>query len=345
MDLPRFSGLQLIGRGVYGEVSSGYDSKFKQQVAIKTFRSCSGKGGIYALILREISLLKACDHPNIIKVLDCIIHSQANHPTKIYLVVELEDTNLLLFHEDHHQTITSATCCSIIRQVLDAVSHLHSKSIMHRDLKLDNILITKSEPYRIKVADMGLARVFIPTSTAEKKTLPMQAVSYAAPEVLLGDSRYTQAIDVFSVGCIFGELLRNDLEAFFSPRNKSSAAQIPSPPSEQSQSVTEVKDRSESYLREQSGLSWLSSVFAVLGTPTRETAPHLSTLPGLAKVIPCHLEAAAGTGINTTPTMKIYSMLDPRLARQSDAILLTLLLALDPQKRIGASAALRYLHE
>jgi serine/threonine protein kinase len=339
---PRFSKVKVIGRGVYGEVSSGYDRELRKQVAIKTFRSSSGKGGVSSLIMREISLLKACDHPNIIKVLDCIIYSQINHPTKIYLVVELEDTNLLLFHKHHQQTITLATCHSIIRQILDAVSHLHSRSIMHRDLKLDNILISRSEPYQIKVADMGLARAFIPTSTAEQKTLPMQAVSYAAPEVLLGDPRYTQAIDVFSVGCIFGELLRNDLEAFFSPRQQGPPVDktIDNPSRHSSVSTDSRTDR---YVREESGLSWLSLVFAVLGTPTREIAPHLSMLPGMAKVAPC--QSAGAVDASTTPTMRIYAMLDPRLACRSDAILLTLLLALDPQKRIGASAALRYLHE
>ena len=336
---PRFSKVKLIGSGVYGEVSAGYDKVLKQTVAIKTFRSSSGKGGVSSLIMREISLLKACSHPNITKVLDCILYSQSNHPTKIYLVVELEDTNLLLFHESHQRTITLATCHSIIRQVLDAVAYLHSKSIMHRDLKLDNILISKSAPYQIKVADMGLARVFIPTSIAEQKTLPMQAVSYAAPEVLLGDPHYTQAVDMFSVGCIFGELLRNDLEAFFSPRMPShTEAQVAGPCHRHS---SPAEGGREGYVREQSGLSWLSLMFAVLGTPTRDTAPHLSTLPGLPNVAPCHPAVDA----SIAPTAKIYAMLDPRLACHRDAMLLSLLLALDPQKRIGASAALRYLHD
>ena len=95
---------------------------------------------------------------------------------------------------------------------MDAVAHLHQNGVMHRDLKPCNILITSgdpgsAEPGQVKLADLGLARVFQNPIHALAKTDPVVVtIWYRAPELLLGSKHYTCAIDTWALGCIFAEL-------------------------------------------------------------------------------------------------------------------------------------------
>jgi serine/threonine protein kinase len=88
-------------------------------------------------------------------------------------------------------------------QILDALAYCHSKKIIHRDLKPQNILLTKN--LKIKIGDFGLARVFsIPIRPYTKEVLTLW---YRAPELLLGINEYSTPVDIWSVGCIFAELV------------------------------------------------------------------------------------------------------------------------------------------
>lgn len=106
----------------------------------------------------------------------------------------------------------------LLEQLLQGVAHLHDNWILHRDLKTSNILLSHSGI--LKIGDFGLAREY--GSPLKAYTSIVVTLWYRAPELLLGVKEYSTPIDVWSVGCIFGELLT--LEAIF--QGKSEADQI-----------------------------------------------------------------------------------------------------------------------
>ena len=217
-------------------------------------------------------------------------------------------------------------------QILDAVQHLHSHQILHRDLKTDNILINVSTQ-DIKLCDLGLARSVIPYC-AEVKSLPMQAVCYAAPEVLLGDKFYTSAIDVFSIGCILGEMLCNDGEGLFDRRTTRTAVHPPTISVE----LHESTKKNSQKRRAEHSLAWLNRMFEFLGPPTTTHAPQLLTLP----VFPSCNIATSSTANTANVITKICAQIDPRLVDIDAAYLMVQLLEIDPTKRIDCTLALQH---
>lgn len=151
---------------------------------------------------REIMLLQELNgHENIIRLLNVI---KAENDKDIYLIFEYMETDL--------HTVIRANILEpihkqfIMYQILKALKFIHSAGIIHRDLKPSNILIN-SEAY-IKICDFGLARCT--TSTVNKDITMTDYVAtrwYRAPEILLGSTKYTTQADMWSIGCIFGELL------------------------------------------------------------------------------------------------------------------------------------------
>jgi mitogen-activated protein kinase 15 len=150
---------------------------------------------------REIMLLQELNgHENIIRLLNVI---KAENDKDIYLIFEYMETDL-------HTVIRANILESIHKQfimyqILKAMKFIHSAGIIHRDLKPSNILIN-SEAY-IKICDFGLARCI--TSHVRDITMTDYVATrwYRAPEILLGSTKYSTQADMWSVGCIFGELL------------------------------------------------------------------------------------------------------------------------------------------
>jgi mitogen-activated protein kinase 15 len=150
---------------------------------------------------REIMLLQELNgHENIIRLLNVI---KAENDKDIYLIFEYMETDL--------HTVIRANILEgihkqfIMYQILKAMKFIHSAGIIHRDLKPSNILIN-SEAY-IKICDFGLARCI--TSKVKDVTMTDYVATrwYRAPEILLGSTKYSTEADMWSVGCIFGELL------------------------------------------------------------------------------------------------------------------------------------------
>jgi len=155
---------------------------------------------------REIIFLQELvDHENIITLLDVM---RADNDKDIYLVFEYMETDLHAviranILEDIHKRF-------IIYQLLKAIKYMHSGKVIHRDIKPSNLLLNSE--CLVKVADFGLARSISSPTTRDEKTTQILTDYvatrwYRAPEILLGSTTYTEGVDMWSVGCILGELI------------------------------------------------------------------------------------------------------------------------------------------
>ena len=152
--------------------------------------------------LREISILRNLSHENVVAVTEIAVGDGLDN---VFMVMEYCEQDMAylmdnVMSKDPQKAYKSAEVKCLMTQLLKGVLYLHDKDIIHRDLKLSNILLTSTG--LLKIADFGLARTMDDPMTPKVVTL-----WYRAPEVLFGDTHYTQAIDMWSVGCIFGELL------------------------------------------------------------------------------------------------------------------------------------------
>jgi len=199
----RYVLLKSIGQGAYGVVCSAKDTQTGEKVAIKKISKAFEHLKDTKRTLREIKLLRHFHHENIISVKDILKPASKEAFEDVYLVNELMDTDL-------HQIISSPQPLSddhtqyFLYQILRGLKHMHSAHVLHRDLKPSNLLLNSD--CLLKICDFGLARVEEQT-TAGFMTEYVATRWYRAPEVILSWKQYTKAIDVWSVGCIFAELL------------------------------------------------------------------------------------------------------------------------------------------
>jgi len=194
---------EKIGEGTYGVVYKARDKLTNQFVALKKIQLDGESEGVPSTAIREITLLKELDHRHVVKLLDVIVSEQ-----RLYIVFEHCDKDLKKFLDDYSPKsgcpgLPEKEAKLFLQQVLEGLAYCHANRVLHRDLKPQNILLDASG--NIKLADFGLARTFTlpaPTLTHEVITL-----WYRPPEILLGSKDYSLAVDVWSVGCIFAEML------------------------------------------------------------------------------------------------------------------------------------------
>lgn len=203
----RYSFIRSIGHGAYGVVVSCYDKKGEkgEKVAIKKVSKAFDDLVDAKRILREIKLLRHFDHENIIHIRDLMVTNSEGGLqgfNDIYIVSELMETDL-------HRVIYSRQALSddhiqyFVYQILRALKYIHSAGVVHRDLKPSNLLLNST--CDLKICDFGLARGL--------QDIQLQLTEYVvtrwyrAPEIMLACREYTLAIDVWSVGCIFAEML------------------------------------------------------------------------------------------------------------------------------------------
>ncbi|XP_073843591.1 stress-activated protein kinase JNK-like [Musca autumnalis] len=200
----RYQALCPIGMGAQGVVASALDTETNTRVAIKKlvrpFQNVISAKRAY----RELKLMKLVNHKNIIGLLD-VFSPQDNLEEfqDIYLVMELMDTNLSAIVGiglDHDRL------SYLIYQMLCGIRHLHSAGIIHRDLKPSNIVVNAN--CTLKILDFGLART---AAEASFMMTPYVVTRYyRAPEIIVG-MPYKENVDIWSVGCIMGELIRGSI--------------------------------------------------------------------------------------------------------------------------------------
>lgn len=189
-----------IGSGTYGVVYKGVNKQTNEVIAIKKIKIELESEGVPSTALREISILRELKHPNIVELKDVVCSE-----SKLYLLFEYLEIDLRKYLESlsENEALESDIVKSFIYQIVEGVAYCHSKKIIHRDLKPQNLLLDQYG--RVKIADFGLARAFsIPIRPYTKEVLTLW---YRAPEILLGCVEYSTPVDMWSVGCIFAELI------------------------------------------------------------------------------------------------------------------------------------------
>ncbi|KAL8130207.1 hypothetical protein V2J09_019362 [Rumex salicifolius] len=194
-----------IGKGAYGIVWYSYpsslNSETNEHVAIKKIANAFDNKVDAKRTLREIKLLRHMDHENVVAIRDIIPPPLRNSFNDVYIAYELMDTDLHQIIRSN-QGLSEEHCQYFLYQILRGLKYIHSANVLHRDLKPSNLLLNAN--CDLKICDFGLARV---TSETDFMTEYVVTRWYRAPELLLNSSDYTTAIDVWSVGCIFMELM------------------------------------------------------------------------------------------------------------------------------------------
>jgi nemo like kinase len=192
-----------IGYGAFGVVWSVTDPRDSKRVALKKLPNVFQSLVSSKRVFRELKMMRFFRHENVLSCLDILQPPHIDFFQEIYMITELMQSDL-------HKIIVSPQNLSqdhikvFLYQILRGVKYLHSAKIIHRDIKPGNLLVNSN--CVLKICDFGLARVEEEDST---KHMTQEVVTqyYRAPEILMGAKHYTTAVDMWSVGCIFGELL------------------------------------------------------------------------------------------------------------------------------------------
>jgi mitogen-activated protein kinase 1/3 len=237
----RYEVVNLIGTGSYGHVCEAIDKVENRAVAIKKIHKVFEDLIDCKRILREIAILNRLKHPNVIAILDIIVPDDLERFDELYIVLEICDSDFKkLFNNPKDPVfLLDLHVKTLLYSLLAGVKYLHSAGIYHRDLKPANCLVNRD--CTVKICDFGLSRAvgmdnqphlqnlpntprqiddtISPPITASpsvnttqnklRRQLTGHVVTrwYRAPELILLEENYTEAIDVWSIGCIFAELL------------------------------------------------------------------------------------------------------------------------------------------
>ncbi|XP_078180905.1 cyclin-dependent kinase B1-1 isoform X2 [Carex rostrata] len=194
--MEKYEKLEKVGEGTYGKVYKAHDKATGQLVALKKTRLEMDEEGIPPTALREVSILQLLSQSIYIVRLLCVEHVEKNGKPILYLVFEFLDTDLKKFIDSYRKgpsarPLPPNVIKSFMYQLCKGVAHCHKHSVLHRDLKPQNLLVDKEKGI-LKIADLGLGRSF---------TLPMKSYTheivtlwYRAPEVLLAEMVRRQAL-------------------------------------------------------------------------------------------------------------------------------------------------------
>ena len=307
-------------------MSRDYGAPSARCVADPELKNCPAS----AQLNREIS------HENVTALSEVMLEDRA-----IFMVFEYSEHDFLQIIHQHSTTRTSialTTLKSLLWQLLNGLVYLHDNWVIHRDLKPANILVTADGT--VKIGDLGLARIYhSPLQSLYTSDKVVVTIWYRPPDLLLGARHYTPSVDVWSVGCIFGELIANrpmfkGEEAKPEPAGGSATGGAAGGPAKKLGGVPFQRDQ-------------LQKIFEILGTPTKARypsimalpdAPSLSTLPNYPtnKLFNWYVERA--------PTMGGHSQGHVGHPGYNSAgfDLLSLLLNYDPNTRITARKALAH---
>ncbi|KAI0961426.1 hypothetical protein AcV7_000531 [Taiwanofungus camphoratus] len=236
--------LNTIEEGSYGVVFRARDKDTGDIVALKKLKLDEEKNGFPITALREINSLMVCKHENVVGIREVVVGDTL---TQVFIVMDFIEHDLKTLLTVMPSPFLQSEIKTLMLQLLSAVAHCHERWILHRDLKTSNLLMNNRGT--IKVADFGLARRYGDPVGVGGLTQLVVTLWYRAPEILLGATTYSTAVDMWSVGCIFAELLLK--EPLFQAKGE---------------------------------IELLSMIFKLLGPPTSTSWPGYDRLP-LAKTI------------------------------------------------------------
>ncbi|XP_050388160.1 cyclin-dependent kinase C-1-like [Argentina anserina] len=210
-----FEKIKQIGAGMYGQVFKAREIRTGEIVALKRIRMDNEKEGFPITAIREIKLLKKLHHENIIKLKEIVTsagpekNDQENQDSKkleggIYMVFEYMDHDLTGLADRPGVRFSIPQIKCYMKQLLTGLHYCHINQVLHRDMKGSNLLLDNEG--KLKLADFGLAKSFA-TNHEGQLTNRVITLWYRPPELLLGATKYGPAVDMWSVGCIFAELL------------------------------------------------------------------------------------------------------------------------------------------
>lgn len=237
----------MLGEGGFGRVFSCRDVKTKRIVAVKQISIADACDCVPGSIIREISLLKELQHANIVRLLN-VTNIDIKYVNLVFEYLDCDLDDYIIQNERYGFSLKDPmTIKSFLYQILSAVEYCHSRKVLHRDLTSRNLLVNHDKKI-IKLADFGLAREIGDPDTFYTDSESVTTRGYRAPEILFG-CQYSTSIDMWGVGCIFGEMVLG--QSIFHAIN---------------------------YHRIHEAVA----IFRMLGTPTEETWPGITKLfPGV----------------------------------------------------------------
>nr|CAB3229516.1 cyclin-dependent kinase-like 5 [Phallusia mammillata] len=194
----KYTVLGTVGEGAYGVVIKCKHKESNEVVAIKKFKDKEDNEDVQKTTLRELRMLKSLKHENIVELKEAF-----RRRGKLYLVFEYVEKNMLELLEEMPNGVPLEQVRSYIYQLVKAVHWCHSNDVIHRDIKPENLLISKGGT--LKLCDFGFARPVTLSSHGSAYTEYVATRWYRSPELLLG-LKYDKGVDVWSIGCILGEL-------------------------------------------------------------------------------------------------------------------------------------------
>lgn len=228
----------VVGSGTYGKVYKAVHVYTNDKVALKKIRMEGERDGFPVTAIREIKLLQSLNHHNVVKLQEVMV--ERNDCFMIFEYLSHDLTGLLNHPEFELQ---AAHKKDLAKQLFEGLDYLHKRGVLHRDIKAANILVS-NEGY-LKLADFGLARFY--NKNAKKKqdyTNRVITIWYRSPELLLGETQYGPAVDIWSAACV----------------------------------LVEIFTRHAIFPGDGTEINQLDRIYNVLGTPSREEWPGVADL-------------------------------------------------------------------
>jgi len=196
--------------------------------------------------MREIRLLQSFDHPNIVKLLEIMVEQR-----QIYMIFDYADHDLTGLLSNPDIQLSDANCKFFFKQLLEGINYLHSKRVIHRDIKGSNLLIDRRGV--LKVADFGLARKMKTVKPSQSLDYTNRVITlwYRPPELLLGTTDYGREVDMWGIGCLLVEIFTR-------------------------RAIFQAQDE----------IQQLHVIFEIMGTPSFEDWPNIDNLPWYEMVKP-----------------------------------------------------------